>query len=83
MWIDSNTGTGNSYEFLSKRDNEERTDQMKEKAAHMEVVVPKLDIDENEEQPLVMGFGEHRVRRFRYWKPSLDTIKESPRVCKS
>jgi hypothetical protein len=75
-------GTGNSYEFRSKKGSAGRSDQLKEKVADLEVAVPKLEIDENEDQPLVLGFGEHRVRGFRYWKPSLETVKESPRVCK-
>jgi len=75
-------GTGDSDEFRSKKDSAGRPHQLKEKVADLEVVVPKLEIDENENQPLVLGFGEHSVRGFRHWKPSLETIKESPRVCK-
>lgn len=62
-------GTGNSYEIRSKQCSTGRSD-LNEK------------VDEDEDQPLVLGLHEHRIRGFRCWKPALETIKESPLVCK-
>ena len=49
-------------------------------------VVPKLELNEDEDQPameLGLGLSHHmRMRGFRSWKPVLEPIKESPRVRK-
>lgn len=67
-------GTGNSYEIRSKKGSTETSD-LKEKVA-------ELRVDEDEDQSLVLRLSEQQIRGFRYWQPVLETIKESPLVCK-
>jgi hypothetical protein len=70
-------GAGNVCEFSSRNGSSDRSDKSQADVADR-FVLPKLDLDEDEDQTL--GLGEQRIRRFSYWKPALETIKESPRI---
>ena len=60
-------GTDHLSEFSSNNGSAEKRKQLETKLTDR-FVVPKLEL------------RQHRIRGFRYWKPVLDTIKESPRV---
>ncbi len=68
-------GTDHLRELCLKGGSGGRSDQLQKGVA-------ELELDEDEDQPLVLGLGEHSAPSFRYWKPALETIKESPLVCK-
>lgn len=72
-------GTGDLFDFSSNNGSAEKTKQLHTKLTDR-FVVPKLELNEDEEQATELGLSQHRVRGFRYWKPVLETIKESPRV---
>jgi hypothetical protein len=78
-------GTRHLSEFSSKNGSAERPAQLQTKLTDR-CVVPKLELNEDEDQTTELGLGlglsQQRIRGLRYWKPVLETIKESPRVLK-
>lgn len=76
-------GTGHLSEFSSKNGSAERTDQLQTKLTDR-CVVRKLELNGDEDQTTELGLGlsQQRIRGLKYWKPVLETIKESPRVRK-
>lgn len=76
-------GSGNLSGFYSLNGGAGRSEDLQVEVADR-FVVTKLEINEDENQPMGLGFGlsQHRIRCFRDWKPALETIKESPRVRK-
>jgi hypothetical protein len=70
-------GTDNLSDLSTMNSTKERSDQLQEKIEDR-FMVPKLELDEDEDQPTRLGFGlsQHRIRGFWYWKPVLETIKE-------
>lgn len=72
-------GTDHFYEFSSRNGGAEISHKLQEKVAERSVP-SKVELDEEDDQTLRLVLGDQRIRRLRYWKPALDTIKESPRV---
>lgn len=74
-------GTGDLSDFSSNNGCAEKTKQLQTKLTDV-LVVPELELNEDEEQAPKLGLGlsQHRLRGLRYWKPVLETINESPRV---